>query len=122
MIILFRPAAGGSTGSGRRSSCARTAETPAAQAVTRVPWYFTLFFIPVVPLGGKYVVTCTMWPGGRPRFAASRPPRAYVASAQPPRRQGAGTPAPLGQPAHGGRGRARHRGAEPGRSSPTGGT
>jgi hypothetical protein len=34
--------------------------TPAAQAVTRVRTFFTLFFIPLIPLGTKYRTTCTM--------------------------------------------------------------
>jgi zinc-ribbon family len=35
-------------------------QTPAAQAVTRVRTFFTLFFIPVIPLGSKYSTTCTL--------------------------------------------------------------
>ena len=34
--------------------------TPAAQAVTRVRTFFSLFFIPVVPLANHYRTTCTM--------------------------------------------------------------
>jgi zinc-ribbon family len=34
--------------------------TPAAHALTRTRRYFTLFFIPVIPLGTKYITTCTM--------------------------------------------------------------
>jgi zinc-ribbon family len=34
--------------------------TPAAQAITRVRTYFSLFFIPIIPLGSKYRQTCTM--------------------------------------------------------------
>jgi hypothetical protein len=34
--------------------------TPAAQAVTRVRTFFTVFFIPLIPLGSKYRTTCTM--------------------------------------------------------------
>ena len=33
--------------------------TPAAQAVTRVRTFFTLFFVPLIPLGSKYRTTCT---------------------------------------------------------------
>jgi hypothetical protein len=59
MIILF--------GFRRKSSrlatifvmCARC-HTPAAHALTRARRYFTLFFIPVIPLGTKYFTTCTM--------------------------------------------------------------
>jgi hypothetical protein len=38
------------------SSC----HTPAAHALTRVRKYFTLFFIPIIPLGDKYATSCTM--------------------------------------------------------------
>jgi hypothetical protein len=34
--------------------------TPAAHVLTRTRRYFTLFFIPVIPLGTKYITTCTM--------------------------------------------------------------
>jgi hypothetical protein len=37
--------------------------TPAAQAVVRVRRFFTLFFIPLIPLGSKYRSTCTMCGG-----------------------------------------------------------
>jgi hypothetical protein len=33
--------------------------TPAAQAVTRVRTFFTLFFVPLIPLGSRYRTTCT---------------------------------------------------------------
>jgi hypothetical protein len=33
--------------------------TPAAQAVTRVRTFFTLFFVPLIPLGSSYRTTCT---------------------------------------------------------------
>jgi zinc-ribbon family len=59
MIILF--------GFRRRASrlatifvmCAHC-HTPAAHALTRTRRYFTLFFIPLIPLGTKYFTTCTM--------------------------------------------------------------
>jgi hypothetical protein len=35
-------------------------QTPSAHPVTRVRRWFTLFFIPIIPLGTKYGVTCTM--------------------------------------------------------------
>lgn len=38
----------------------RLCGTPAAQVVTRVRTFFSLFFIPVVPLGSTYRSTCTM--------------------------------------------------------------
>jgi hypothetical protein len=33
--------------------------TPAAQVLVRVSTWFSLFFIPVIPLGTTYVSTCT---------------------------------------------------------------
>ncbi len=39
--------------------CSRC-QTPAAQAVTRIRSFFTLFFIPVIPLGSRYITTCTL--------------------------------------------------------------
>jgi hypothetical protein len=39
--------------------CARC-HTPAAHALHRTRRYFTLFFIPLIPLGTKYFSTCTM--------------------------------------------------------------
>ena len=41
------------------SLCA-SCHTPAAQAVTRIRNFFTLFFIPVLPLGSNYRTTCTL--------------------------------------------------------------
>jgi hypothetical protein len=35
-------------------------QTPAAQAITRVRMFFTLFFVPLIPLGSKYTSTCTL--------------------------------------------------------------
>jgi predicted nucleic acid-binding protein len=34
--------------------------TPAAQAVARVRTFFSLFFIPLIPLTSRYRMTCTM--------------------------------------------------------------
>ncbi|HVA04466.1 MAG TPA: zinc-ribbon domain-containing protein [Acidimicrobiales bacterium] len=34
--------------------------SPAAQVVARRSTWFSLFFIPVVPLGSKYFTTCTL--------------------------------------------------------------
>jgi hypothetical protein len=34
--------------------------SPAAQVVVRVSTWFSLFFIPVIPLGQKYISTCTL--------------------------------------------------------------
>jgi hypothetical protein len=34
--------------------------SPAAQVIVRRSTWFSLFFIPVVPLGSKYVSTCTL--------------------------------------------------------------
>lgn len=38
----------------------RLCGTPAAQGVTRLRTFFTLFFLPVLPLSSKYLTTCTM--------------------------------------------------------------
>jgi hypothetical protein len=35
-------------------------QTPAAQVLVSVRSFFSLFFVPVVPLGTKYRTTCTM--------------------------------------------------------------
>jgi hypothetical protein len=35
-------------------------QTPAAQVLLSVRTYFSLFFIPVIPVGTKYRTTCTM--------------------------------------------------------------
>ncbi len=37
--------------------------TPAAQSIIRIKTFFTLFFIPLIPLGSKYRSTCTMCGG-----------------------------------------------------------
>jgi hypothetical protein len=34
--------------------------TPAAQVIVRTSTWFSLFFIPVIPLGNKYISTCTL--------------------------------------------------------------
>jgi len=34
--------------------------TPAAQVVTRVRSHFSLFFIPIIPMGTQYRATCTL--------------------------------------------------------------
>jgi hypothetical protein len=34
--------------------------TPAAQVIVRTSTWFSLFFIPVIPLGSKYRSTCTL--------------------------------------------------------------
>jgi len=39
--------------------CSRC-HTPAAQSVIRVRTFFTLFFVPLIPLGSKYRATCTL--------------------------------------------------------------
>jgi hypothetical protein len=91
-------------------------QTPAAQVVSRVRRYFTVFFIPIIPLGGKYVVTCTMC--GRGTQVGQETAEAYLAPVQPPQGPAlegqvglaatatatatttgsAGPPAPLAQP------------------------
>ncbi len=65
--------------------------TPAAHAITRIRKFFTLFFIPVLPLGAKYATTCTMC--GRSALITKETADAYVSAAD----QGAstaGAPAP----------------------------
>lgn len=71
---------------------------PAAQAVTRIRTFFSLFFIPVVPLGSSYRSTCTLCGHGvrinkedaetlvaLARGAADQPgPAPYPAPAMPP--------------------------------------
>jgi len=34
--------------------------TPAAQVIVRIGTWFSLFFIPIIPLGNKYISTCTL--------------------------------------------------------------
>ncbi len=65
--------------------------TPAAHAITRIRKWFTLFFIPVIPLGTKYATTCTMC--GRAAVITKEAAESYVAAATqgvPP----SGSPAP----------------------------
>jgi hypothetical protein len=38
----------------------RLCGSPAAQAITRVRTFFSLFFVPVIPLGSTYRSTCTL--------------------------------------------------------------
>jgi hypothetical protein len=57
-------------------------QTPAAQAVTRVRTFFSLFFIPVIPLSSTYRTTCTMC-GGSVKVTKEAAER-LVASAPPP--------------------------------------
>ncbi len=59
MLIIF-----GIKRMGRRLAtmlalCSRCG-TPAAQVVIRQSRWFSLFFIPVIPLGSSYVSTCTL--------------------------------------------------------------
>jgi hypothetical protein len=37
--------------------------SPAAQAVVRIKTFFTLFFVPIIPVGTKYRSTCTLCGG-----------------------------------------------------------
>jgi zinc-ribbon family len=53
--------------------------TPAAHPLTRVRKYFTLFFVPVLPLGTKYYISCTMC--GRTTQITQEAADQYVASA-----------------------------------------
>src|SRR5580692_7042687 len=34
--------------------------TPAAQVIVRIGTWFSLFFVPLIPLGNKYISTCTL--------------------------------------------------------------
>jgi len=52
--------------------------TPAAQVLTKVRRYFTVFFIPVIPLGTTYALTCTMC--GRASQIAPRVAGRYAAA------------------------------------------
>ena len=53
--------------------------TPAAHAIQRIRKFFTLFFIPVIPLGTKYATTCTMC--GRSALITKEAAETYVAAA-----------------------------------------
>jgi zinc-ribbon family len=64
--------------------------TPAAHALTRTRRYFTLFFVPVIPLGTKYFTTCTMCghgtqitKEGADHYLASLPQNASAPSSPP---------------------------------------
>ncbi len=63
--------------------------TPAAQQVVRTRRYFTLFFVPVIPLGSSYATTCTMC--GRSSRITAEAAQQLVATAQ---QQGVGQPGP----------------------------
>jgi hypothetical protein len=71
--------------------------TPAAHALTRIRRYFTLFFVPVIPLGAKYVTTCTMC--GRSTQITKETAETYAAAANqdPAASGGPATPAPSAQ-------------------------
>ena len=56
--------------------------TPAAHALTRTRKYFTVFFIPVIPLGTKYFTTCTMC--GRATQITKEGADQYLAAVTPP--------------------------------------
>jgi hypothetical protein len=90
MIILFgfrRRAARLATIFVMCGSC----RTPAAHALTRTRRYFTLFFVPVIPLGSKYFTTCTMCghgtqitKEGADHYLASLSENPAASNAQPP--------------------------------------
>jgi hypothetical protein len=65
--------------------------TPAAQPVIRVRRWFTLFFIPIIPLGTKYHTTCTMC-GKSFRITGEAATQLLASNGQP-------QPQPNGQPA-----------------------
>jgi len=77
--------------------------TPAAHALTRTRRFFTLFFIPVIPLGTKYFTTCTMCGAvtritkeGADQYLASvtRPPSGSSGSQLPPGDANGAAPVP----------------------------
>lgn len=71
--------------------------TPAAHALTRIRRYFTLFFVPVIPLGTKYLTTCTMC--GRATQITKETAETYVATAnQNPAPSGPAAPSPASVP------------------------
>src|SRR5580700_8692298 len=56
--------------------------TPAAHALTRGRRYFTLFFVPVIPLSTKYYTTCTLC--GRATHITKEGADHYLAHANDP--------------------------------------
>jgi hypothetical protein len=97
MIILF--------GFRRKSSrlatvfvmCAHC-RTPAAHAVARVRRFFTLFFVPIIPLGTKYFTTCTMC-GHVTQITKEGADQYLAAATRPagPSNRPSGSPRPLAQ-------------------------
>jgi hypothetical protein len=72
--------------------------TPAAQAVTRVRTFFSLFFIPLIPLMSRYRRTCTMC--GQSVSVSAADASQLVAAAQAQARGHRGTsPLPASPPA-----------------------
>jgi hypothetical protein len=55
-------------------------QTPAAQTVTRIRTFFSLFFVPLIPISSRYITTCTMC--GRATKITKEDADRYVASAQ----------------------------------------
>jgi hypothetical protein len=66
--------------------------TPAAQVVVRVNTWFSLFFIPVIPLGTRYISTCTLC-GESVKIDKAQALQA-VAAAQQQAAESSRTPAP----------------------------
>ena len=54
--------------------------TPAAQTVSWIRTWFSLFFVPVIPISSRYITTCTMC--GRATKITKEDADRYVASAQ----------------------------------------
>src|ERR1035437_7917174 len=66
--------------------------TPAAHALIRTRRYFTLFFVPLIPLGTKYFTTCTMC--GHATLVTREAADQYVASDNQNSPAASGPPAP----------------------------
>ena len=67
--------------------------TPAAQVVGRRSTWFSLFFIPVIPLGSKYFSTCTLC-GTSTRIDKNQATQMVAAAAQAQAPSPAPSPAP----------------------------
>jgi hypothetical protein len=67
--------------------------TPAAQAVVRIKTFFTLFFIPLIPVGTKYRSTCTMC-GGTIELSKEQADQAMITTQQQRAQAQAQTPQP----------------------------
>jgi zinc ribbon protein len=66
--------------------------TPAAHALIRIRRYFTLFFVPVIPIGTKYQITCTMC--GRATQISKEAAETYASAANQNSAASSGTATP----------------------------